>query len=159
MSSLDSVLFYTYFNYLCGVDIDFFVRCHAAGFLFWWCEEAAIYETVAQDRASAAWLMRRSMRTGAINYVIDRKRARSNKARALLLVKNVASLGLGVVRSIAMLMRTRKPLPSTHPILMSIGRTTASLGFLPTPYKAEVASSAAHETARLAVVGLADDKQ
>lgn len=154
-AGLDSGLFDTSFNYLGGGDMDFFVRCRSAGFVFWWCEEAVIYETVAKDRANAVWLMRRSIRTGAINYVIDRKRAQSTKAQAMLLAKNMISIGLGVVRSIVMLVRTRKLLPATHPLLMSIGRTTASLGFLPTPYKADTANQAS----ALAGARLADSQK
>ena len=140
-SGLDTAQFDTAFNFLGGGDMDFFARCRSAGFVIWWCEEAVIHETVARERASAAWLMRRSIRTGSINYVIDRKRARSFSSTALLQVKNAVSLGLGVLRAARILARTGRMLPATHPILMSIGRITASLGFLPTPYKATSLSS------------------
>lgn len=135
-SGLDSAQFDTAFNFLGGGDMDFFARCRSAGFVFWWCEEAVIHETVARDRASAAWLMRRSIRTGSINYVIDRKRARSLSSIVLLQAKNAISLGLGFIRAARILAKTGRALPASHPILMSVGRITASLGFLPTPYKA-----------------------
>lgn len=72
---LDSPLFDTSFNFLGGGDMEFFVRCRMAGFVFWWCQTAVIHETVAKERSTAAWLLRRSIRTGSINYVIDRKHA------------------------------------------------------------------------------------
>ena len=141
-SGLDSAQFDTAFNFLGGGDMDFFARCRSAGFVFWWCEEAVIHETVARDRASAAWLMRRSIRTGGINYVIDRKRATSGLGVVLLQGKNVISLGLGVMRSLTKLSKTGSPLIASHPILMSIGRLAASLGFLPAPYKASAIPAA-----------------
>jgi GT2 family glycosyltransferase len=134
--ALEPALFDVAFNFLGGGDMDFFARCRTAGFRFWWCEEAVIHETVAKDRSTAAWLLRRSIRTGSINYVIDRKRAKTPAAVAGLYVKNMISLGLGVFRTLSILARTRQFLPATHPILMSVGRTTASLGFLPAPYEA-----------------------
>ena len=55
---------------------------------------------------------------------------------AKLQAKNVVSLALSIFNAIGLLVRTRHLLPATHPILMSIGRITASFGFLPVPYKA-----------------------
>jgi GT2 family glycosyltransferase len=141
-SKLDSGLFDPAFNFLGGGDMDFFQRCRAAGFTFWWCEEAVIHETVAKDRATAAWLLRRSIRTGSINYIIDRKRATSGIGVFLLQGKNLISLGLGVVRSLTKLLKTGNPLIASHPILMSVGRMAASLGFLPAPYKASAIPTA-----------------
>ncbi|AXV18176.1 glycosyl transferase family A (plasmid) [Neorhizobium sp. SOG26] len=140
--TLDPSLFDVRFNFLGGGDMDFFRRCREAGFTFWWCQEVLIHETVAADRASPSWLMRRSVRTGSINYVIDRKRARSPVTVAALQLKNVISLGLSIPRAIAILFKTKALLPATHPILMSFGRVTASLGFLPTPYEASAIPAA-----------------
>lgn len=95
-----------------------------------------IYETVGKDRATASWLMRRSIRTGSINYVIDRNRANSVVTVVLLYFKNAGSLVLGIFRSLLILVSTRRLLPATHPFLTSLGRTVASLGFLPKPYEA-----------------------
>jgi GT2 family glycosyltransferase len=138
---LEDPLFDVAFNFLGGGDMDFFARCRSAGCRFWWCEEAVIYETVAEDRTSAEWLMRRSVRTGSINYAIDRKRAKSAAAIARLQAKNIVSLGLSLFRAIGIFARTRHFLPATHPPLMSVGRVTASLGFLPAPYKASQISA------------------
>ena len=133
---LDPTLFDLAFNFLGGGDMDFFARCHAAGFTFWWCKEAIIHETVAAERTNPNWLMRRSVRTGSINYVIDRKRTNAPALAAKLQIKNVISLGLSLFKAIGLLAHTKRFLPATHPVLMSIGRITASFGFLPMPYKA-----------------------
>lgn len=133
---LEPTLFDVAFNFLGGGDMEFFARCGAAGFIFWWCEEAVIHETVAADRTTAKWLMRRSIRTGSINYIIDSKHMAPTAVAAKLHAKNVVSLGLSIFKAIGLLVRTRRLLPATHPVLMSIGRVTASFGFLPVPYKA-----------------------
>ncbi len=133
---MEPTLFDVAFNFLGGGDMDFFARCRAAGFTFWWCEEAVIHETVAAGRTKPGWIMRRSIRTGSINYVIDSKQMAGPAVAAKLLVKNIISLGLSIFKAIGLLARTRRLLPATHPVLMSIGRITASFGFLPVPYKA-----------------------
>ena len=125
--------FDTRFNFLGGGDMEFFTRCRLAGFKSWWCEEAEIHEFVPTERITARFLMKRSIRTGSINYAVDRL----HKPVAQVLAKNVASLGLGILRGLAVLARTRSPLLASHPFLMPIGRITASLGFLPKPYKSQ----------------------
>ncbi len=132
---LDQPRFDPHFNFLGGGDMDFFKRARAAGFRFAWCAEAVVTEFVAADRLSAHWLMARSIRTGTINYSMDRLRASTVARRALLAAKNVASLGLSVGRMAVILIRTGRPLSATHPPLMSVGRVMGSLGIVPTPYK------------------------
>lgn len=121
------------FNFLGGGDMEFFTRCRQAGFSTWWCEEAEVHEFVPAERITARFLMKRSLRTGSINYAIDRL----HKPLAAVLAKNVVSLGLGVARALSVLARTGSPLLASHPFLMPVGRVMASLGLLPTPYKAK----------------------
>lgn len=124
--------FDTRFNFLGGGDMEFFTRARRQGFSTWWCEEAVVHEFVPAERVSARFLVKRSIRTGSINYVIDRM----NKPAAQVLAKNIGSLGLGVFRSLGLLLRTGSLLGASHPFLMSVGRVVASLGVLPQPYKA-----------------------
>ncbi|KKB78264.1 glycosyl transferase family A [Devosia soli] len=121
------------FNFLGGGDMEFFTRCKLAGFTTWWCEEAVIHEFVPAERVTAKFLTRRSIRTGSINYVVDR----SHMSAGLVWAKNAGSLGLGVLRGLGMLVRTGSWLRASHPFLLPIGRIMASLGLLPTPYKAK----------------------
>lgn len=129
---LASPLFDIRFNFLGGGDMEFFTRCRKAGFRTWWCAEALIHEFVAGERVSARFLMKRSIRTGSINYVIDRIHSRSAIGPV---AKNAVSLFLGLGRSLLLFRQTRHLLPASHPVLVSLGRTVASLGFLPKPYK------------------------
>ncbi|POF34315.1 glycosyltransferase family 2 protein [Roseibium marinum] len=121
------------FNFLGGGDMDFFTRCRLAGFTTFWNSKAEIQEFVPSERTSAKFLMTRSVRTGSINYMVDRSNGMSP---AVAWAKNLASLGLGVLRSIAVLAQTRRLLPASHPLLLPVGRFYAALGFLPAPYKA-----------------------
>ena len=59
----------------------------------------------------------------------------SQASAVVPVAKNGASLILGLGRSLLLFSQTRGLLPASHPLLMSIGRTIASLGFLPKPYK------------------------
>ena len=111
--------------------MEFFTRCRLAGFRTWWCAEAVAHEFVPPDRTTAAFLTKRSVRTGSINYMIDRL----HKPLALVLSKNALSLVLGVIRGLRVLARTGSPLLASHPLLMPVGRIVASLGLLPKPYK------------------------
>lgn len=124
--------FDTRFNFLGGGDMEFFTRAQRQGFSTWWCEEAVVHEFVPAERVSARFLVKRSIRTGSINYVIDRM----EKPAAQVLAKNIGSLGLGFFRSLGLLLRTGSLLGASHPFLMSVGRVVASLGVLPQPYKA-----------------------
>ena len=121
------------YNFMGGGDMDFFTRCRKAGFSTWWCETAIAYEFVPQDRTTPGFLMTRSIRTGSINYVIDRVHELS---ATQAFMKNLISLGLSFFRSAKLLFRTRSLLIATHPVLMSVGRIHASIGSLPEPYKA-----------------------
>lgn len=123
--------FDTRFNYLGGGDMEFFTRCRLAGFKTWWCAEAVAHEFVAPDRTTASFLVKRSVRTGSINYMIDRL----HKSLPIALAKNAASLVMGVLRGVKVLLRTGSPLLASHPLLMPVGRIVASLGLLPKPYR------------------------
>ncbi|KRA95534.1 glycosyl transferase family A [Devosia sp. Root685] len=120
------------FNFLGGGDMEFFTRSKRAGFSTWWCQEAVVHEFVPAERVSARFLLKRSIRTGSINYVIDRMEQPAGR----VLVKNIGSLGLGFFRSFGLLLRTGSLLGASHPFLMSVGRVVASFGVLPQPYKA-----------------------
>ena len=133
---LDNPQFDVQFNFLGGGDMDFFTRCRRAGFKFAWSAEALITEFVPESRMVPTWIMMRSLRTGIINYSIDRVRNPGLKGGTLLAAKNVVSLGLSLVRAATILLKTRQPLPASHPILMSVGRVLASFGVTLSPYKA-----------------------
>lgn len=134
--TLDKPEFDVQFNFLGGGDMDFFTRCRHAGFKFAWAAEAIIIEYVPEARMAPRWIMTRSLRTGIINYSIDRANRPGFQGGVLLAAKNAASLALSLVRAVGTFARTGSLLPATHPPLMSIGRIMASVGITLTPYAA-----------------------
>lgn len=124
------------FNFLGGGDTDFFFRCGRAGLRFYWNQEARIEEIVPASRTTAGWVARRSLRTGAINYHVERRHATSPAARARVHLKNLLALPYGLLRAAACFVRTGSPLLASHRPLMAAGRLCASLGFEPEQYRA-----------------------
>jgi glycosyltransferase involved in cell wall biosynthesis len=134
--TLENGRFDPQFNFLGGGDMDFFTRCRKAGLVSAWSSEALIYEDVPASRMAPKWIMERSLRTGIINYSIDRAHRPGAKGAMLLMLKNIVSLGLSIPRAMIALIRSREWLIASHPVLMSIGRMLASFGITLSPYKA-----------------------
>jgi glycosyltransferase involved in cell wall biosynthesis len=124
------------FNFLGGGDMDFFTRCHLAGFKSYWNEKARVFEIVPAQRMKAGFVLGRSIATGVINYTIDQKRFQGRTGAARLLLKNLISLGIAPFRAARALLATGHWLPASHPLCLSIGRNLAALGLQPTPYRA-----------------------
>lgn len=124
------------FNFLGGGDMDFFTRARAAGFYFAWASDALVWEMVGVERLSARWIMNRSLRTGAINYAIDRKRRSGVGGWLMLGMKNALSVVRGAWRFVHMVVTTGRIFPATHWLLMPLGRILASFGWSTAPYKA-----------------------
>jgi glycosyltransferase involved in cell wall biosynthesis len=134
---LEKPQFDVQFNFLGGGDMDFFTRSKRAGLRFGWSAEAIITEFVPVERMEPKWIMTRSLRTGIINYSIDRARRPGLQGAVLLQAKNVISLGLSLVRAVSVFAKTGEPLVATHPVLLSVGRVLASIGITLSPYKAK----------------------
>lgn len=132
---LGSPAFDLSFNFLGGGDCDFFVRCRDAGMIFHWTAEAVITETVPQSRTSLGWIVKRSLRIGAINYRVQSKAAQGAAARVRVFARVLGRLPLSLVRS-ARLLTTSKAVMALHPMLVAVGSTLAAFGFDPKPYKA-----------------------
>jgi GT2 family glycosyltransferase len=123
------------YNFLGGGDTDFFTRCRRAGLTFYWEQAARILETVPSDRLRAAWILRRGLRIGAINFHIDEASSRSILGRARLIAKNGVLLPVSAFRSLRLLARGKPALVSAHPMVVAIGRLMAWLGIEPEQYR------------------------
>jgi hypothetical protein len=75
----------------------------------------------------------RAIRTGSINYIVDR----THMSVPVAVAKTFVSLVLGLLRGVAVLARTGSFLRASHPVLLPLGRLSASLGLLSQPYKAK----------------------
>lgn len=67
------------FNFLGGGDMEFFTRCKRLGFKAYWNSNAVAIETVPAQRTELAWMLKRSVVIGVINYTIDRKGRRPRR--------------------------------------------------------------------------------
>jgi GT2 family glycosyltransferase len=124
------------FNFLGGGDTDFFVRCRRAGMKFHWAADAVITETVPHSRTSPGWLFLRGLRTGAINYHIEVKAARTGWSRAKLLAKMFAMLPLSLFRAGRLVLTEPRAIIALHPMTVAAGSALAAIGIEPQPYKA-----------------------
>jgi len=129
--------FDTRFNFLGGGDTDFFTRCRRAGFLFRWVAEARIEEGVPPARASRGWILRRGLRTGAINYLLDRRHAPARYSFWRAQAKNLVILGLSPWRGLRTLLRGGGPLQVIHPLVIALGRISATFGIETEQYRAK----------------------
>ena len=124
------------FNFLGGGDYDFFTRCRRLGFRFHWAAEAVIVETVPNSRTKFGWLVRRSLRIGAINYHIQRKGARTAGSQTLLIARMFAMLPYSLFRAVRLLLREHKAVVAMHPMIVAVGSVLATIGIEPQPYEA-----------------------
>ena len=131
---LDDPSFDMRFNFLGGGDTEFFTRCQRLGMQFHWCQEAVIRETVPRDRTTMRFLVRRGLRTGALNYLIDRKGAAGTTRQLLVIAKNFGALPVGLFRAVHLYAKCWDLRLAVHPILVAAGRSLASIGLEPHQY-------------------------
>jgi glycosyltransferase involved in cell wall biosynthesis len=132
---LETPLFDLSFNYLGGGDTDFFSRCRAIGLQFYWDQSAAIFECVPLRRTRLSWLAARGLRIGAINYLVERKRAKTTSRRMAITCKSLAILCLSSLRVPVLLVTSPVTFAAIHPLLVACGRLLASFGAVPEQYR------------------------
>ena len=132
---LETPLFDLSFNYLGGGDTDFFSRCRAIGLQFYWDQSAAVFEHVPLRRTRLSWLAARGLRIGAINYLVERKRAKNTSRRMAITCKSLAILCLSLLRVPVLLITSPVTVAAIHPLLVACGRLLASLGAVPEQYR------------------------
>jgi len=129
--------FDTRFNFLGGGDTDFFTRCRRAGFLFRWVAEARIEEVVPPARTARGWILRRGLRTGAINYLLDRRHAPARVSFWRAQAKTLVILALSPWRALRVVLRGGGPMQAIHPFVIALGRVSGSLGLETEQYRAK----------------------
>jgi GT2 family glycosyltransferase len=134
-ATLGAPAFDPQFNFLGGGDTDFFMRAKLAGLSSYWVRDALVTETVPIARTRAKWVVQRSLRIGAINRRLDRKRHASPPGAMRVALKDMAILCLAPARMLRELVRTGNPFTSLHPLVISLGRLTSAFGFEVEQYK------------------------
>nr|WP_052232663.1 glycosyltransferase [Methylobacterium sp. ZNC0032] len=113
------------FDFTGGGDTDFFTRAKAAGFRFWWVQEAAQRETMPARRSEFAWIHARGLRNGALSTLIQRREHPGFAGRIRVLAKSLALLAVAIPRGIALGLRTRSGLIGLYHLQVAIGRLTS----------------------------------
>jgi GT2 family glycosyltransferase len=139
--SLGTPAFDLRFNFLGGGDHDFFARSRRAGFRFYWTAEAIITETVPRGRTRFGWIVRRSLRIGAINYHIERRGAKSVWSRAAVKAKMFGLVPFSFFRVGRLFLRQQQAIIAMHPMMVAIGSALAVVGIEPQPYASSKAGS------------------
>jgi GT2 family glycosyltransferase len=122
------------FNHLGGGDTDFFTRCRAAGLKAYWQDAARVFETVPKERLQSAWIIRRGLRIGAINFHIERTASVTLSARTRLIARTVGLVPLSLWRSVKLAAQRKPALVVLHPCVIALGRILAWFGGAPEQY-------------------------
>jgi GT2 family glycosyltransferase len=123
------------FNFLGGGDTEFFTRAKAAGLRFFWSQEAVVRESVGMDRVTPAWILKRGLRIGAINYRIERLHSANVAARAKVLAKNAGIVGFAAYKALRLLLTGSPLLQILHPLIVALGRWLGCVGIYPEQYR------------------------
>ena len=123
------------FDFTGGGDTDFFTRAKAAGFRFWWVQEAAQRETMPERRSEFGWINARGLRNGAISAAIERRQKPGTAGRLRVLAKSLALLGASVPRGLALGIRTRSGLIGLYHAQVAIGRLMSEFGVANEQYR------------------------
>ena len=116
------------FDFTGGGDSDFFARAKAAGFRFWWVQEAAQRETMPARRSEFGWIAARALRNGAISAAIERRSRPGFLGRARVLAKSLLLLAASAPRGVALALRTRSALIGLYHAQVAIGRLLWEIG-------------------------------
>lgn len=116
------------FDFTGGGDSDFFSRAKAAGFRFWWVQEAAQRETMPARRTQFDWIHARALRNGAISAAIERRRHPGMAGRLRVLAKSLALLAAAPPRGLALGLRTGSFLIGLYHAQVAAGRLLSEFG-------------------------------
>jgi glycosyltransferase involved in cell wall biosynthesis len=123
------------FDFTGGGDSDFFRRAKAAGFRFWWVQEAAMRETMPRRRSEFGWIAARGLRNGAISATIERRLDPTFNGRVKVLAKSLALLAASPLRGLALGIRTRSGLIGLYHAKVAIGRLISEFGVQSEQYR------------------------
>lgn len=116
------------FDFTGGGDTDFFTRAKAAGFCFWWVQEAAQRESMPARRSEFSWIQARALRNGAISAAIERRSRPGLAGRLRVLAKSLALLAASAPRGIRLGLKTGSGLIGLYHAQVAIGRLLSEIG-------------------------------
>ena len=116
------------FDFTGGGDTDFFSRARAAGFRFWWVQEAAQRETMPARRSAFGWIQARALRNGAISAAIERRSRPGLAGRLRVFAKSLALLAASGPRGVQLGLKTGSGLIGLYHAQVAIGRLLSEIG-------------------------------
>ncbi|MEN5083878.1 glycosyltransferase [Bosea sp. TWI1241] len=128
------------FDFTGGGDSDFFARAAAAGFRFWWVQEAAQRETMPARRTQGDWIRARGYRNGAISARIERGRHPGRLGGARVLAKSLALLAAAPLRGLKLGLETRSATIGLYHLQVALGRLGSEFGLGHEQYRAPEAN-------------------
>jgi len=124
------------FDFTGGGDSDFFARARAAGFRFWWVQEAAQREAMPIRRTEGGWIRARGYRNGAISARIERRRFPGRAGRLRVLAKSLALLAAAPLRGLKLGLETRSLTIGLYHAEVAFGRLGTEFGVQDEQYRA-----------------------
>ncbi|MDU0343808.1 glycosyltransferase family 2 protein [Bosea rubneri] len=123
------------FDFTGGGDSDFFRRAMAAGFRFWWVQEAAQRETMPARRTEADWIRARGYRNGAISARIERRSQPGRAGRVRVLAKSLMLLAASPLRGLMLGLDTRSLTIGLYHAQVALGRLGTEFGVQDEQYR------------------------
>ncbi|WNJ90558.1 glycosyltransferase family 2 protein [Bosea sp. 685] len=123
------------FDFTGGGDSDFFSRAKAAGFRFWWVQEAAQAETMPARRSETGWIAARAFRNGALSAQIARRQQPGPAGRLRVLAKSLVLLAASPFRGLALALRTHSVLIGLYHAQVALGRLMSEFGVANEQYR------------------------
>lgn len=124
------------FNFTGGGDADFMRRAKAEGYTFAWCKEAAVRETIPENRVTRAWITSRALRNGQLSALIEhRARQGTSGARFKTIAHSLVLALASVPRAAIKLVTTRSVLSALYPIHIAAGRLASEFGYANEQYR------------------------
>lgn len=124
------------FDFTGGGDSDFFSRAKAAGFRFWWVQEAAQRETMPARRSEPGWISARAWRNGALSAAIERGRRPGPAGRLRVVAKSLALLAAAPFRGLALGWRSGSAMIGLYHLQVALGRLGSEFGVQNEQYRA-----------------------
>ena len=116
------------FDFTGGGDTDFFTRAKAAGFHFWWVQEAAQRETMPTRRSAFSWIAARALRNGAISAAIERRSRPGLAGRLRVFTKSLMLLAAAGPRGVRLGLKSGSGLIGLYHAQIAIGRLLSEIG-------------------------------
>jgi hypothetical protein len=123
------------FDFTGGGDSDFFARARAAGFRFWWVQEAAQRETMPARRSEFGWIQARALRNGAISAAIERRLHPGLSGRLRVLAKSLALLVASLPRGVVLGLKTGSAVIGLYHAQVAAGRLLSEFGVANEQYR------------------------